>query len=140
MLTRASADSKKYKSVVELQKNALQDLQKDYNKAIIDLSYNENNSEEKNYPFISELNLQRTVDSNEIDDKHTFSQTVLERMRDRSSPEGCSLNEYYSVQEGRQIINPLKGNQRHHSLYKESSEKPRGRYLNYSNNSEDLEH
>ena len=38
MFTKATADTKRYKSVVDLQKSALNDLQKDYNRMIIDFS------------------------------------------------------------------------------------------------------
>jgi chromosome segregation ATPase len=42
MLTRESAESKRYRSLIDLQKNAINDLQRDYNKVIIDLSNQEN--------------------------------------------------------------------------------------------------
>jgi len=42
MVTKTNAESKRYKSVIDLQKTALHDLQSDYNKVVVDLSNQEN--------------------------------------------------------------------------------------------------
>lgn len=130
MLSRASADSKRYKSVVDLQKNALYDLQKDYNKAIVDLSYTANISEERNYPVISENNLPRTYDSSEIIDKQTFSNTILGHIMDRSSPEEGGMDQYRSVKEGRLAVIKSQTNQYSNSLLKDlvKEQKRRGEH------------
>lgn len=96
MLSRASADSKRYKSVVDLQKSAINDLQKDYNKAIIDLSHSANFSDSQNFTMNHEKSVNNTENFNRSE-KKTFTSAVLNKLSQKATPEKGKLGRNQSI-------------------------------------------
>lgn len=96
MYTKISADSKRYKSVVDLQRSALNELQKDYNKAVVDLSHNESIDGDKVYSLYPDIQFKRLNDSVEILEKATFSNTMMDNQNYKSSLQGHELSQYNS--------------------------------------------
>ncbi|CAI2387076.1 unnamed protein product [Moneuplotes crassus] len=135
MLTRASADSKRYKSVVGLQNNALQDLQKDYNKAMVDLSQSANLSEGQNFYSQrdkSALNEDRVIEN---DEKKSFSYIFMDKLAHKNTPERKLVEKLYHHKEGR---NRYIGNYHSNSLYAGYLHDSKMKCLNLSTNLADL--
>ena len=94
MVTKATADTKRYKSVVDLQKSALNDLQKDYNKMIMDFTQTGGNSWESIFNKYAEKNLHG------FKEKYDFKEslhTMQDNRTNNSSPYIHDFSHFNSI-------------------------------------------
>ena len=139
MLNKATADSKRYKSVVDLQKNAMNDLQKDYNKVIIDLSHNGSVTGEKMYGMYSDIQVKNFRGSMELE-PHNFSNTMVDNRTNNSSPHIHEATNFHSLSETRNALNPSQLSKGRSSLFNDYSNAKdvSRRFHNLSNNFGDI--